>query len=240
MKKHIILAALALTVQSCVMFNDKDFEEDPQYESVDYLHDEVLSHVFSSIELADFFDRYQDIREDRKASEALGKEYFGGHFNPKHLVFEEYSGGYPWGSINQAAAPGSYIIRSLLAYSYYQGGDFHVEVTGDREYRIRTVETKDVGVFSPEFSIILDCSASVEDNGEITVGHLDLKYEEEVGKTRTKSHITSSTSPVKLKMCREGKRSEIPFAGTLDYDIEGETFSSRFTVEYSGEKFIIL
>ncbi len=234
------MAALALAVQSCVMFNDKAFEEDPQYESVEYLHDEVLYFVFGAVELADFFDRYQDIREDREAAVALGEEYFGSHFNQKHLVFEEYSGGYPWGFINLTSTPGFYIIRTLLPYSYYQSGDFHVEVTGDREYRIRTVKTKEVGPQSPDFTIDLDCSASVASNGDITVGHLDLKYEEEVGKTRTKAHIMSSSSPVKLKMSRKGNISRIPFAGKLDYDIEGETFSDKFTVEYSEDKFTIL
>ncbi len=239
MKKIIILAAIALMSQACISSPDKDKDENPRRESVEYLNYEALSKAAWSAGLADFFDRYQDIRQDRDAALALGREYFGAAFHPQHLVYERYYAGI-FGEIYLTETPGQYRIT----YSTEGPGNivFNVETLEDRRYRItsKTIYTKDPGPQWTPFEIVLECTATITPEGIAVIENLDLGYREIAADKTTTARITSTPASAKFRLFLEHAWDRMPFEGTLDYQIGGDLINDKFSVRYSGDKYDIL
>ena len=119
MKKslYIVAAVFMLLVQGCVMYSDKDEIENAQVDVSDLMYFNYVSPVISMAELADFFDRYQDIRTDRDQAEALARSYFGEYFNPENLFYEEFSVHPYWGKIAVTETDGQYLVYPLRTFS---------------------------------------------------------------------------------------------------------------------------
>ncbi len=231
MKKLLISLVIASLAWSCTWYSDKDMNENPQRATVEYMQNK-LNSVFRTIEIADFFDRYQKIREDRDASIVLGEWYFGGAFRQEDLVYEGYNGGL-WGRIAPTSDPGMYIVNP---YNYEQDVIYHVEITADRKFLISTTpETKDIGPWINDFTMELECTASLSGN-DMIIEAMDLTYVEDSGKMKTKVLIKSTDDPARMHLCKKGSREDMPFAGTLSYDVENEMIDDEFSVRYSETK----
>ncbi len=240
MKRIIILGALALLMQSCVVSTTKTDGETPQFQSVRYLNDAVLEQTLWSITLADFFDNYQKIKEDRDAAIALGKEYFGDRFMPEWLVYENYESG-TMGKIHLTDVPGLYKIVNLPRMGSGMI-ELYVEVSEGRKYHVTTKmpRTKETGPMWMGFKSEIECTATVTPEGIGIIENLDIEYIEENNKKITEARITSTSDPAKFRIFNENVWNFTPFAGTLDYEIGGDVINDEFSVKYSESKFDIL
>ena len=86
--KYAAAVLSAVLLSGCVMYSDKDEVENPQLDVTDLMYFNYVEPVFRITELADFFDRYQAVRDDREQSESLGTECFGEYFMPGNLYYE--------------------------------------------------------------------------------------------------------------------------------------------------------
>ncbi len=240
MKKTIIFAALALLAQACVTYTDKGMDESPQRQSVEFLHNAVIQSVYVTIETADFFDRYQKIREDRDAAIALAKEYYGEKFNDSHLVYESFFGR-QGGKILLTSVPGQYIMEPGSPYTYEDDTKYHVEVLEDRRYRITTEKpgTKSLPPIFTEFAVGLECIATVNPDYTVVVEKFDMDYSEEARLQITKATVRSTQDPVKYRL-GENAWEMVPFSGTLDFTISGELVNDSFSVKYNNNDYQIL
>ncbi len=225
--------------QSCVFYSDKDLDEDPRQAAYEYLKKDVLGDLFRAIEVADFFDRYQAIREDRNASTALGRLYFGEYFNENNLVYEGYEGGF-WGTITPTDIPGTYKVIPMYADPTVTS--YNIEVTPERRFIISSnPESKALppSYWVSDYGLDMECTASISERN-IVIEALDLKYTETTGKMDTKAHITSTAEPAMMYLCREGSFENEPYAGVLNYEIENDIFKDEFSVRFHNGKYEIL
>ncbi len=238
MRKLIIFSALALLMPSCIIYTDKDDKENPQEETLAILHDGAVNSVIQSIKISDFFDRYQDIREDRDAALKLGYEYYGDRLNEEFLFYERYSGGFS-GNIEAAAVEGQYTVTPLLRDLYYSDIKYHVEAAEGRRYNITTrpPETKavspDVYVRDTELTIELDCSAYVSEEDGIVIEKLEMRHIERIGKQTVTVHISLGSETVRAKLAEESTYTKIPSSGVLNYEIESNMFNDQYSVRYT-------
>ncbi len=241
MKKLIIFSALALLMQSCIMYTDKDDKENPQKEVLAILHERALNSVLQTIKLADFFDSYQAVRQDRDAALLLGYEYYGDNLLENLLVYENYQGGMN-GYIETTPEAGEYIVTPYLIHNSSEI-QYRVKVEGDRKYRITagSPETKDLPYFyNTDVKIVLDCSAYISPEGEMIIESLDMRYIEKNGKQETTAHIRSASETVKAPMADEEYGFKLPTSGVLDYQTESNMFKDNFSVRYTDYKYEIL
>lgn len=105
----ILLATTLLNLSSCVMSSDKDYVQDPGFKLATIFYNIYLEPSFRAGEMTLFFDKYQDIRQDREASLSLMKQYFGDVY--PHLYFEEAHVG-SHGTIYLTQTPHSYLFKS--------------------------------------------------------------------------------------------------------------------------------
>ncbi len=233
---------MALLAQSCIIYSDKDEPEKPRFETARLMHYNVLLPVYKSIELVDFFDRYQAVREDRDAAVALGREYYGDYLNEEHLVYENYLSNI--GSIHITDVPGKYIIQTQSEYYGDNDEVFYVEVLGDRRYHIATTvpETKLYipPVFIADSEIKLDCTATVGQDNVAVIETMYIKYEEKAGEGITTAEITSTDSPVKIQFCSRETGADKPYSGVLEFKLSGELVNDEFSVKYSDREFKVL
>ncbi len=238
----MILAALALLSQSCLIYTDKEELESPQLESAQLMHNNVIMPVYMAIEMADFFDRYQAVREDRDAAIALGREYYGDGLYEEQLVYESYYG--DGGRILLTDVPGRYIVIPRSRYTDDGDVKYYVEALGDRRYHITTKEPRTRLYIPPvqiaDSEVELDCTAAVGPDGLTVIEEMDIKYEELAGKQTTTAEITSTPSSVKLQLCNKGLGNYMPFAGILKFSISGGLVNDEFSVQYSERQFNIL
>ncbi len=239
MKKLIIFISMVALAQSCIFYSDRDLEEDPRQTAYEYLKREALGDLFRAVEIADFFDRYQAIKEDRDASTALGRLYFGSYLNESDLVYEGYEGGF-WGTITPTGIPGSYQVIPMYADPTVIS--YNIEVTPERKFIIRSKPSSKA--LPPSFwvnyyGMELECTASISE-GYIIIENLDMNYIETTGKMDTKAHITSTADPAMMHLCREGSFENEPFAGILNYKIENDIFQDEFSVKFHNGKYEIL
>ncbi len=231
---------LALLTQSCVMYTDRDDDENPKEEVLEVMHKGLLNSVLHTVKLADFFDSYQEIKKDRDAAIVLGLKYYGDEFNEEELVYEGYQG-YARGKIRTTPVEGQYEVTPVL-HNGYNGVKYYVEVVGDRCYRIRTEpETKfDPVVYETKTEMALDCSASVTDGDEIVVTDLAMTYSETVRKGSIEVKVLSTSDSVKANMSEGESVWKMPISGTLDYEVKSNMFNDEFSVRYSAGKYDVL
>ncbi len=239
MKKIIILAVLALLSQSCHKYSTEKPFENPQISSVKYLHSNALSHVLKAVNLTDFFDRYQELRQDRDAAIALAKEYFGDRFQEDNLTYEKF---HSWmGSIFSTTTPGLY---KIVYYDHSEDGEqtLYAEVMEDNRIRItsKVPRTKDVGPTWIPYEIDVECTAAVTPENIAVIENLDLKYEEKAEGNVTTARITSTPEPVEIRLRTVYDRAFLPIAGILDFTIGGTFINDEFSVKYSEDKYSLL
>ncbi len=228
---------MVAAIGSCTVYSDRDVTEDPYLESYEYLQRNILSSVFRTIEIADFFNRYLEIKEDRGAALVLGKLYFGDYFNGDNLVYEGYEGGF-WGSIKPATEPGRYLVTPY--YSAPEGIIYNVEITPERRFIIHTKpQTKDLPLdyWIEETVFEVECTASIREN-YIIIESLSLEYTEDTG-METMARITSTNDPAMIHLCSEGSYEIQPFSGVLEVEIENGMFHNKFHVKYYNGKYEI-
>ncbi len=236
----MIFLALALLTQSCVMYTDRDEEENAKLESLAVLHEIPLNSVLQTVKVADFFDNYQKIREDRDAALSLGKEYYGGGLYEDYLFYERYHGGSA-GRIDLTDEEGRYIVTPSFPNNKPEVR-YYVEVEDGRRYRITTAPpTKDLPPFYfSDFSVTLDCIASVSEDGTIIIKYLDMSFIEVNGTQEVEATIRSTSDPVESSIKYDAEHIMIPTSGVLDYEITGFISSDKFSVSYYQGKFGIL
>ncbi len=240
MKKIMILATLALLSQSCITYTDKDEDENPQLQSAIFIHSHILRDVAAAIELADFFDRYQAVREDRDAATSLGMEYFGDRFILNNLVYERYDG--YRGSILVTDVSGEYVMDMNSFPINDSGLRLHAEALGDRQYHI-TTEHPDTRGVPPHYQAVgleMDITASVAQNGTATIGNLNIIYRELSAGKSTTVNVTSTPDPAQFRLCTSLQPTYLPYSGILDYKIGGDMINDEFSVKYNEETFDIL
>ncbi len=232
MKKSIIFISLALLMQSCITYTDKNSPVTPESESFKFLETFALEHLSEAVEITDFFDRYQDIRNDRTAAVNLGKQYYKEHFNEDKLFYEEYDGE-DRGRISATQFPDLYIVRPSLPDEDYKDKDLQVKVIGERRYRITSIPYTRTAPWLPEYDLTVECTATVNDENDIIIESLDIRYHESENGRETTAHITSTADVTKIHICTEDGRIGRPYTGTLDFDIAGQDFTERFAIRYS-------
>ncbi len=243
MKRIIILAALAILSQACVIHTDKDEQEDPRQQSFQHMQYNLLRPIYMALELSDFFDRYQDIRKDREASVALGKEYYGDRFYEDLLLYENYSGG-ECGTIFLTDVPGHYTVFPNTVFTNDEELKYNVEALGNRKYRISANTTKTRFAPPPiqtaESSVTIECTAEIGDDNVAVIGRLEIEYEELSGDQVTRAKISSGSDFLKIRFCLGEPQHYLPYSGSLDIKLSGKLTNDEFSVRYTENQYNIL
>ncbi len=229
MKKFLLFIALALSINSCEIYTSTR-DSNPREDTHKYLRPAVFSPLFSTIKITDFFDRYQDIRDDEEAVSALMNEYYTDLIGDEKLTPENFS--IRNVMIHRPEQPDTYIVN------YADGaGDltYYVTKKGDRSYEINTIApmTKfSYNFYRAMYTIEGECTASVDDEGNIIIDYLDMTYTEAKDEPAATVHITSTDDPVMIHMSKAAEYNVYPFSGVLNYDITGKNYSDSFRAEY--------
>lgn len=236
---YIILALLSVGAFSgCVMYSDKDEAENPQLDVNDLIYLDCIEPVFRVAELADFFDRYQSIREDRVQAEALGEEYFGDSFDPSELFYEEFTVRSYWGKICRTANAGEYIVYPAGNRWNDMYTDYHVKALGDRSYRIVCDSSDDEGSTYWK-SVATEATVRYDADNIMHVGNLNTVYREDIEGESVIVEVTSADGSLTMPLCREGEFSTYPRSGALQFSISGDV-SDVFSVRFHDDVFEII
>ena len=160
--KYAAAVLSAVLLSGCVMYSDKDEVENPQLDVTDLMYFNYVEPVFRITELADFFDRYQAVRDDREQSESLGAECFGEYFMPGNLYYEEFSVYPMWGKIFLTDSPGEYVCIPASSRQWNNiYTEYSVKALGDRRYSIScdTSDDPDKTWKSLSVDAVIDCSS---------------------------------------------------------------------------------
>ncbi len=237
----ILLAALGILFQSCVTYTDKDKPENAKVESVELLHGKVLIPTFCVIELADFFDRYQEIKEDRAQTLLLGYECFGDRFGPGSLLYEEFTL-HPWGKVRITDNPAIYIVEPEFSGYSYDFNKFYVEDLGERKYHVFSSDPETRlyhDYVEPDMKVRIDAYVDCGVEDVIVIESLVLNYEEMGRECMSTAEITTGASAVKVNTGTDNFSDMIPYEGTLNYKLEGTLFKDEFSIRYHKESFTL-
>lgn len=225
MKRYLLLllslAVLGFSQVSCVMYSDEDYPEDPSFKVAQIFYNGNFEHLFRVSELVVFFSEYQGMRDDRPASEALWRTYFGDA--PVSLDYEKASV-YDWGTVTLSGEPDTYVVSSD---AYMEGNrKYVVAIAGDGTMHVDVYQEGSDGLyFSAEMSLA---------DGKVSIVGLDYMTEDQCGTTVS----VSVGEPLSMPVCSEGAYSHYPHSGILEYSISGEVNDS-FRVRYSSEGCVI-
>ena len=227
MRKIIYATAVfsALLLSGCVMYSDKDEEENPQLDVSDMMYVRYVAPLFRTAELADFFDRYQAVRDDREQSEALGAGCFGEYFISGNLHYEEFSAYPMWGKISLTDTPGEYVcIPAGTGLWDDIDAEYSVKALGGRRYSISCDASDDTDKDWKSLSVdaVIDCSSAVFSVTE----SLYVEYEEDIAEDKVTVVMTSPGSGLSVPLCSNGQVSLYPSDGVLHFEISGDVVDS--------------
>ena len=195
------------------MYSDKDEAENPQLDVNDLIYLDCVEPVFRVAELTDFFDRYQSVREDREASEALGLEYFGDSFDPSELFYEEFTARPYWGKVILSDNQGEYVV--------YPAGN------ADDDSRVYWK------------SVATDATVYYDADDIMHVEILDIVYTEDIEGESVTVEVTSDDGSLAIPLCSRGEYSVYPGSGIMQFSISGDV-SDVFSVRYHDDVFEII
>lgn len=220
MKKslYIVAAVFMLLAQGCVMYSDKDEIENAQVDVSDLMYFNYVSPVISMAELADFFDRYQDIRTDRDQAEALARSYFGEYFNPQNLFYEEFAVHPYWGKIAVTETDGQYLVYPSVVRGGIQTV-YTVKALGGRCYELSCDAT---GSHDDSWrSLVSESMIRCGDDGLIRVDAMHIVYKENSEGKEVTVEMDSSDGSMAARMCCDDIYDRYPVSGTLGFNISG-------------------
>lgn len=236
--KYAAAVLSAVLLSGCVMYSDKDEVENPQLDVTDLMYFNYVEPVFRIAELADFFDRYQAIREDRKQAEDLARSYFGEHFISEDLYYEEFSVYPMWGKIFLTDSPGEYVCIPASSRQWNNiYTEYSVKALGDRRYSIScdTSDDPDKTWKSLSVDAVIDCSSG----DAAKAMSLEIVYGEDTGGEKVAAVVTSEGGDLSIPLCRDGQISQYPDGGILHFEISGAV-SDSFDVDYGRTDFEIV
>lgn len=222
-----LLCAAAAFLQGCVMYSDKDEFEDPQLDAINIIYPSCVEPVLRMAELADFYDRYQSIREDRERAEALGTAYFGDAFDPMKLFYEEFTVNPSWGMICSEDTEGTYVAYPSQDFQDMDT-EYHIIALGGRRYSI-SCETSGGGGWR---SFRTEAEVYVDDSDRLHISSLDIVYNEDVEGRNVSVEVKSAEDNLSLPLCKAGEYSYYPVSGMLMFTVTG-TVSDVFPVRFS-------
>ncbi len=228
-----------MLMQSCVVSSEYNEDSNPRRESLEFLHHKVLNPALLSFELADFFDRYQEVRDDRGQALLLAEKYFGNGMMPEGMMYEECHMG-AWGSIYLTETPGVYRLEPRFNNLPYD--TYYVEALGNRRYHVASPQTKlYIDYYETDMNVVMDVYFSCSSDDVLVVEEMKIIYTEGPGREEVSTaEITSAASPVKCDMNELDGSYYMPHEGELDYKLKGTMFEDRFSVRYSNGNSIIL
>ena len=241
MRKIIYAAAAfsAVLLTGCVMYSDEDEVENPRLDVTDMIYFNYVEPVFRIAELADFFDRYQEIREDREQAEDLARSYFGEHFISEDLYYEEFSVYPMWGKILLPASGGEGYVCIPASTRQWDNlyTEYSVKVLGDRCYEITCDTSDDPDKLWKSLSVhaVVDCNSP----DAARVETLEVIYGENVDNDKVTAVVTSAGDGLSVPMCKDGNVSQYPVTGVLHFEITG-TVTDSFDVDYGSSDFEIV
>ena len=236
---YIILAVLSgVAFSGCVMYSDKDEAENPQLDVNDLIYLDCVEPVFRVAELADFFDRYQAVREDREASEALGLEYFGDSFDPSELFYEEFTARPYWGKVILSDNQGEYVVYPAGNRWNDMYTDYNVQVLGSRRYRI-VCDSADDDSRVYWKSVATDATVYYDADDIMHVEILDIVYTEDIEGESVTVEVTSDDGSLAIPLCSRGEYNVYPGSGIMQFSISGDV-SDVFSVRYHDDVFEII
>lgn len=222
---YMVAALSVLLLSGCVMYSDKDEIEEPRLDVSDLLYAGYVEPMFRAVELADFFDRYQDIREDREQAVALGTSYFGESFDAGALFYENFSAYPDWGDISRGEADGEYLCSAPYSKGLLTGItlEYRVKDLGDRCYAVSC----DAGDASGGLMKTVEALAEfrIGEDGTVRAEHLQIDYSEDSDVDKVVA-VVSGDGAVAFHLCSGGQISFYPFAGALHFDISGTVTDS--------------
>lgn len=229
MKKYIVLALAALAMlQGCVIYNDRDETGDASQEVAMMLYTNTVHPVFRIAELADFYEAYQKIQEDREASLALAEEYFGD--NLVSLYYEDVTVEY-WGMIKKAEEDHVYYADSFRMWNTLSTV-YRVIVTGPHVYYI---ECESVGEEGDSWKKFMTSASVTVGDSSMRVEELVIEY---VDKDDVSAVVRSTDEIVQIRRSsRRGVR--LPYSGTLRFEISGSV-SDSFAAQFSDNGMAVL
>lgn len=222
MKKYIcilLVSAISVLLYGCTMYSDKDYVGDAADDLSTVVYLNMVSPVFYIAELADFYEAYLEIWEDRGTSLLLASEYFGDHKIQLH--YQDITV-YPWGKIAKTDIEHFYLSEQSSPYAV--PATYSVTAVGERKYEI---ECESVGTESDSWKkFIASAVVSVGDN-DISAERMEIYYVD--------------INDIALQVeCREpliSKRDccsypyNMPYSGVLDYNVSGG-ICDAFTVKF--------
>ncbi|MCM1502346.1 MAG: hypothetical protein NC115_06725 [Bacteroidales bacterium] len=223
MKRYINLILLASAVAGilpgCVMYNDRESVTEPSTGVAKMIYVNAVSPIFRIAELADFYDAYLEIWEDRDASLELASGYFGDAV--VNLYYEEVRV-HRWGKISKTSIEHVYLAESDWSSLY---ATYNVTSMGGRKFRI---ECESSGQETDNWKkFMTDALVSVSDDS-IIVENLTINYLD-----RDDILVSVNGCPEQpLTSVRIAGISNIPAYGYLDFSISGN-ITDAFAVMFA-------
>ncbi|MDE5889379.1 MAG: hypothetical protein K2H10_00010 [Bacteroidales bacterium] len=197
------------------MYSDKDSVGSASMDLARQMYANTVSPVLYVAELADFYEAYLEIWEDREASLLLAGEYFGD--STVQLYYQDVTV-LLWGRISQTGVGHFY-----LAESGDMSATYSVTAEGDRKYRI---ECEQIGTeyYGSWKKLMTYALVLVSDSG-ILVDRLEIGY---IDKDDNYVQV-GCVEPLKSR--RMKGHFSMPYSGLLDFKVSGgvsDAFSVRF------------
>lgn len=144
--RYMATALVPACMFSCKIYDDMDNVQEPGYIVAQDTYAAYINDLFKVADLAVFFSRYQEIREDRTAAEKLAGEYFGVDQEWDECLFYESAEIFGRGFI-MLEEDGSYTVDTYGDYwsrnSASPDGTYSVTVSDDMKLSIRFDGTED-------------------------------------------------------------------------------------------------
>ena len=183
---------------------------------------DLISPSFRTIELAEVFSGYQEIRSDREKALNYVESYFD---NSNKSVYYEYMDVYHWGRID-LMSDGSFTVVPANRHRYW----IHLNIGNKLAVSMPQAHTYEATSLS-EKGAVWNISATIEDS-VITMTNLEVHYEDYLWGKNDHLVKIEFVEPMTMPVCSDGKFKMEPVSGAVRIKYRSENAEKTFRVIY--------
>ncbi len=234
-----LLFSLLIASAGCATYDDVGEVATTNDSINDMVIRNALTPLNRVVELADFYNRYRDIRDNETAVDLLRNSYFGETVSLQEYGTDGVEIDY-WGRIDVTEEEGTWLA---VLSTHWTGFDvsYTVTPTDSRSYIIE-YNAADNAELTSDSGYVITLEADAEVTGdEVTIGDMDLVYTENSLREPLEVRVIagSGDEALKVSLCREGEFTLYPVDGVLYYIASGY-MSANFRVIFHGDWFEVL
>lgn len=220
MRRILGILAAAVALYGCSVDDPyySDVVDDPGYEVFSRSYDWKIGSLFRCAEMVDFFMAYEDIKEDRAASEALADSYFG---NAWTSLYYEKLVLMPFGELH-AEGDSTFVFYPYgMPYGDGERARMDVSVRQDGEILISfksEIFTMTAGMRVEDSVVCLESYSS--DETEPATGYSVHAFKDD------------ASVPVSLPRCASDGFTYVPDTGELVMEIDGKEVYDSFRIVF--------